>query len=314
MGIETRLLDIPVVLLAAPYVLYDANKKLKRATSKGFLQRLDLLAQYNVRIMGSEKNSNWSRNLYGPQQIVENQRPGLFIKRDIGTKKDMVAALWPHDLFSVLDGKIFVIPGYEECSKEVLSSIGLNNLGMKSSYMGMGGYFVKNGRHLVVSEAIITDDGESSTMTELKDRGYKVDLLPIPTKTPDTWSDSLVIRMLRNKHIDTEFNMINSPQGNSMVFVNEAYFEAYRDEVHNIAKSIDAKLTVLPEGSNDQMKLAVNFMKLPDGKVMIPNRCMIIEEAMVHGLGRERVLVTDTDNYGYSGRGGGLCCMSNIIK
>ncbi|GEM_PF-6636606 len=332
-ALETRIADEPLLLMAPynnhsqifPDGVQDAFSDARYSPAFGrYLKRVDRLVSQGirVRILGAYEDGDdvaphgFSRSV----NDIEKLRPGLVVRLSMYWDADRMAVLWPRDVFQVYGTTVLAAPVFDsedfhkiavfrDKTEQILSKLGIpkkmSAIGL--SDLGMGGYVVRDGNVLVVSGVAKQD----SYFLQLEHEGYKVFRLPVPGEgkgTPDLES-----RMINN-HIDTEFNLVFSPDGNALICVNQAYYAAFHEEVDGLVKELAAVLHVIPEGSQDREFLAVNFVRLPAGKVMMPGNCPYTQEFLERGLGEGNVLVSEVMLDEFSGSGGGLRCMTNLIE
>jgi hypothetical protein len=313
--LEGRVLERPILLIA-PY-----NKGGTDRVSKSFydealgrgLKKFDLFVSQGVevRVIAPLKNKDyWSQQIWQYCQDFENLRPGSILRTNIKTKADYLAVVWPRDKFQTYGDILAYEPRNKDLIYKIFDQLKINSssLDIADSYFSEGGCVVRDRNILVVSEHL----KEDNLRPYLENEGYNIFFLPTPPEKGHPDKD-LASRM-KNRHLDTEFNLVFSPRGNALVCVNEGYYISYHEEVDVLIRSLDARMHIIPERTLEREKLAVNFITLPNGKVVLPNSCRSTQKFLEDALGRENVLVLEVVmDVDYSGRYGGLRCMSNLI-
>ena len=313
-GLEGRILKNPTLLIAPrTFILSDDTREdFYQDALERFIRRYDMLTQEcDVKVLGAKEDTDASHKYWRFIEDFEKLRPDAVIRLNVKSRRDTLATIWPRDVFQVYGDLVISTPGYEEKTREILLQLGVKLEGLKilSSNLGQGGYVVRDKNILILSSKVLEDP----EIPHLKNKGYTIYFLPVPSEE-DKDSD-LVRRMSLNYHIDTEFNLVFSPDGNALICVNGGYYSRFQEQVDSIVEAINGKMYIIPEDSVDAMKKATNFIKLPNGKVMLPNYCSATQKFLEEGLGKNNVLVAEIDPATeYSGVGGGLRCMSNLIE
>lgn len=314
-GTLEGIFETPVLLIAPRTFLLpdDTREDAFQDALKRFAQRFDLLQKNgcDVQVLGATKDTSGSHGYWRFIEEFERLRPSSIIRLDVNNRSDMLATIWPRDVFQVYGTLVISTPGYERKTKEILSKLGIpvERLEVLSSDLGQGGYVVRDKDLLVLSSRVSQDQN----IPNIINRGYQIYFLPVPEKN-DKGTD-IGRRMSLNYHIDTEFNLVLSRGGTPLICVNEAYYSSFREHVDSLVEATDGKLHKIPEDSVDSRRGAINFIKLPNGKVMLPDYCVATQTFLEKGLGRSQVLIAKIDIFNdYSGPGGGLRCMSNLIE
>lgn len=318
LNLEQKILEEPVLIIAPasfPY-LNIMREGAYQESFERFVERYDLIKENgcNVKVLGATNSNKQTQRYMKFLKDFEKVRKESLVRWEVNCNWDHKGILWPRDVFQTYENLVAVYPHFEKKVSELLPRLGKVNPNIEfiSSEFGQGGFVVRDKKTLIVSEFI--KDEESDIIQKLKEKGFDINFLPVP-KTEHR--SSLEVRMSKNSHIDTEFNMAFSPEGNALFCVNGAYYSAFRDEVDTLIKKFDGRLHIIKENTYEQTSLAVNFIKLPNGKIIMPNDCPITQEFLEKGLGKGNVLTPRIDCYNdYSaarGISGGLRCMSNLI-
>lgn len=284
-----------------------------------FIGRYDLYSEQglNVKVLGlNNPFSEYTPFFIKAQEDFERLRPGSVIKIPLGTQDDFLGTLWPRDAFQTYGNIFLVNPFLEGFSFNLIDELGLSlrEFQAEHSRLGEGGLVVRDKNLLVVSSAFFSRDyeGNLDSVSRLLKQGYRVRYLPIPER--DTYDKRLSKRM-NNGHIDTEFNLLFTPEKVPLIIVNQRYYHSFKHSVNALVEDLKGRLHVVPEDSPDYSRRGINFIGFPNGKVALPNKCYGVERFLRDELGNENVLTVDINPLrDYSGSGGGLRCMSNIIE
>ncbi len=313
MALETRLVEHPILLIAPPKPRYDSEDCSNFAMQR-FIRRYDLLRAtgLDVRVLGATRDST-EMYRFSLVEKIEALRPGSIVRIRADDPTGVKAICWPRDIFQVYLDHVFVNPGYEDKVREIFSQLTEERISVINSYWGQGGFVVRNRNVLVASKAVVGPLKQyAEDVRILESAGYTVFYLPVPKKEDSP--SPLISRMMLNQHIDTEFNLIHSPKGNILACVNIDYYNMFQEQVDELRELLDAKLHIIPAGI-EILKKAVNFKSLPNGMIMLPSGCPSTQSFFEANLGCERVLVAEINSLrDYSGTGGGLRCMSNLIE
>lgn len=304
----------PTVLLAPRRFLFpdETREDAFEEALQRFTQRVDLLTDMGcaVRVLGATADTKYSHGSWRFLGEFDQRKPGTVLRFDVSMRKDMLAMLWPRDVFQVYGSMVMATPGYEQTTEEILSQLGIpsGSVEIVSSQLGQGGYVVRDQQLLVLSEKVHSDKG----IARLQDLGYDIYFLPVPKK--EDRSTTLARRIAFNYHIDTEFNFVLATDGTPLMCVNEEYYHCFGTAVDALVRTLRGKLHILPEDSVEYRKEAVNFITLPGNKVMLPDNCVNTQRFLEQGLGTENFVVAPIDLFSdYVGPSGGLRCMSNVI-
>lgn len=239
---------------------------------------------------------------------LERIRPGstlnLLVDNYLGEKTIM----WPRDRFQIYGDLIFAEQDSKHEARKILTALGFpSSVTIENSTLGEGGLVVRAGKTLVISDAAGARGIRRGEIGSLKNRGYDIHFLPADNNF-DLGNISLERRKDPVDHIDLEFGLVHSKEGNAFACVNPYYYSLFHERVDRLVKEIDALLYVAPENT-----MAVNFISLPDGKAIISDICPPLVTFLQKGLGMDNVTVLNIDP-GICLIGGGLRCMSNVIE
>lgn len=270
-----------------------------------FSKRYDALTKkgYDVKVMSSTEYSERSKQFWRFTKYFEKMRQDSLLRINVDDRYDRYTVAWPQDIFQVYGNVVAFVYGYEKKAREIMSKLEISNMKFVESTLGEGGYVVRDKNIMFVSDAAAFNENDFPD--------YCIYKLPTPNKHDHT--SILGKRMSVNQHIDTEFNFLFSPGGNSIICVNEAYYNRFRDELDDIKKKVDARMHIIPERSPDRKRYAVNFIRLLNGEAMMPDNCPYTQGFLEACLGKNNVLIAEVGKDDYSGEGGGLKCGSNFI-
>jgi hypothetical protein len=240
---------------------------------------------------------------------IENAYPGKLIRLAID-ESNAYGIRWARDLFQIYGDLVLYSQGHEKFSKQILSNIGLNieDYEFKLSAFGEGGNVIRSGDILIVSERLIDDD----MYQEIKNKGFRIYEMPSYSRDP-----KIKDRLLG--HLDTELNFI--AHGNTgTIFASELYFEMFTEELEYLNNELSSECYIVPKtgiykdptDNNDYM--ALNFIELPGKKFILPEKCIELKEKIQDLFGESSILNSKIHFMSYSGGGGGLRCMSNLVS
>ena len=240
---------------------------------------------------------------------LEHRRPGSTLSLDIDSNGvSHFAIMWPRDMFQVYGDLVFAQLGSEVEARKILSALGFPpSVVIETSTLGEGGLVARSGKTLILSEAVHRRGIRKGEIRSLEHRRYHIHFLPA---SREDFSTGMERRKDPVDHIDTEFGLVFSKGGNALACVNPDYYKQFRRPIDQLIKKIDASLHIAPEGEST---MAVNFISLPNGKVIIASDCDSTQSFLERGLGKENVTVLPIDPEIYL-KGGGLRCMSNVIE
>jgi len=231
--------------------------------------------------------------------------PGSIYGAEIGYVRDM---------FQVFDDLVLVSEAGEVSSvKKILG----REAPVVLSELGIGGNVVRSEKLLIIPEEL----REEPVLPLLMDRGYLIDFLPIPNPP---YKDELASRMGFSRHLDMEINVVKNKDGWVFV-VNDDYFRKYKQRIAELLEKYNGSLVVICDKAEQTLLRAVNFIELPNGKVILPSNCEETIAKLTRVLGKDRVLSVDFDCSLLNGQAttrmggnlinlwfhGGLRCMAN---
>jgi len=222
------------------------------------------------------------------------------------------------DVFQVFEDLIFA-PNEDAAivAKELLQA----RPPIHISEFGIGGLVLRSEKLILVPDDLRE---EVETISKLQERGFCIDFLPVPPLTQD--SGILVRRMNFSKHLDMEINIVYS-QGRLVVVANEDYYKERKDRVDKILHNYQGQLVIISDPREQTLLRAVNFVELPDGRVIIPENCNQAISALKNVLGKPNVLGENVDFSKSKSRAnsyvnggpityylhGGLRCLTNSV-
>jgi N-dimethylarginine dimethylaminohydrolase len=305
----------PTILLSPRALTFPESYPGKRYWDavKRSVESYDLLRErgHNVKILSP---SSAGRNAQGFIKLVfteelEKKRPGSTLVLDTDKASGDFAVMWPRDRFQIYGDLIFSQPESRHDAWNIITSLGFPaSVVIERSVLGEGGLVVRAGKTLVISEAARSRGIRRCELECLRHRGYGIHFLP----TIDNNMLDLDGRKDPVDHIDTEFGLARTKDGKMLACVNSSYYyrSGLRQRIDNLVKELNAILHVTPE---EESTMAVNFITLPDGKVIMAGRCPSTQAFLEWGLGKENVTALPINPLIYL-KGGGLRCMSNVIE
>lgn len=222
---------------------------------------------------------------------------------------------YPRDLFQVFDDLVF------SSAPIAASKLLGKKVPIRESLLGVGGKVLRSGRNIVLT----SDLRGMPEIEELEARGFTIDFLTVPIARD--MSTALTARMEVSRHIDMECNMVLGETGR-VVVANRDYFTEYGGDVVDLADKYDADLHIIEDMREQTCSRAVNFIELPNGKVVMSANCPETKGKLIQSLGAENVLESNFDpgSYSFSQTAevqggdiplyfhGGLRCMSNVVS
>lgn len=224
------------------------------------------------------------------------------------------------DSFQVFDNLIFTpgkngIPVVRELlgDKKGEKEINISNF-------GIGGNILRSGKLIVAKESL----RNSEWVETLEAKGYIVDFLPVPPLEEHT---DLSRRMGFNGHIDTEVNFVQSEKGYTFI-VNNDYYQQYPTEIDGLVEKYDGEVKIITSHDEQTRLRGVNFIELPNGKVVVPENCIETRSALEASIGKDNVISVKADCSKFNGIAqtidndghfitlwfhGGLRCLTNHI-
>jgi len=301
----------PTILLSPRALTLPGSYPGKRFwnTLKESVESYDLLRSkgHNIRILRSSSEGKGAQEFikFMFTEELERKRPGSTLSLDIHDEQSD-AIMWPRDRFQIYGDLIFSQPESKYDTRKILNALGFPpSVVIEKSVLGEGGLVVRAGKTLIVSEAARNRGIRRGEIECLEHRGYEIHFLP-------AMSDTDILCLNRRKdpedHIDTEFGLALTRGGNALACVNPYYYSVFRKQVDRVVKRIGALLYVAPEGT-----MAINFISLPKGKVIISDHCASTTHFLERNLGASNVTAIKVNPAIYS-KGGGLRCMSNVIE
>ena len=188
------------------------------------------------------------------------------------------------------------------------------------SDFGIGGNVLRSGKLIVTKES----SRNSEWVGTLEAMGYAVDFLPVPPLEEHT---DLSRRMGFNGHIDTEVNFVQTEKG-YMFIVNNDYYQRYAAEVDILVKKYGGEIKIIISHDEQTKLRGVNFIELPNGKVVVPENCLETRALLVESIGKDNVIPVKVDVSKFNGIAqtlsddgrfitlwfhGGLRCLTNLI-
>lgn len=297
------------VLLIAPRKITDTSRSNFNDIFSAFIHDYELLSSnLDVKVLTPSVKNAWSLPFFKTSQSLIKKYPNANLPFNISCENEHFFTLWPRDLFQVYDNLIFSSKNSTSLVTSILNNLNISSNNLSENNFGIGGFVVRD-RDLIVTSDYISDN---LTFKELSLLGYEVHNVPV-LKFDN--GSTLAKRMSHNHHLDTEFNLVHNKSGDVFTLVNESYYSFYKKQVDSINRKINANMCVVKENTSDYKMKSLNFISLPNWKVMIPGNSPKTKSFLEAALGKENVLVSKiTDPCMYSGKYGGLRCMSNLIQ
>ncbi len=228
-------------------------------------------------------------------------------KKDCKNKKDFEAALnWPRDILQVLKNTALIAPRYKTLGNKILNELGFNGE-RELSHFGEGGTSVVAGKGLLFSGIDLLFD-----KVEIVDKmDYLAIAMPLYAKlsSQDSVERRLARRLNRNRHIDTEMNLIQTKADKYLLIVTPEYHHVFKETVDLICSSTKNQLYVTKDSHHYQ---PTNFIVLPSGKIIISEKCKSVIDFLDKNLDTEILTYKPLRNE--CNRYGGLRCRTNIIE
>jgi len=109
--------------------------------------------------------------------------------------------------------------------------------------------------------------------------------------------------------------------------VNDEYYREYEDRVSQLLQRYQSELIIIQDCDEQTRRRAVNFIELPDGKIVLPENCTQTKTALEGVLGVSNVLGARVDSSKLPGSAitfvngraetlyfhGGLRCLTNCV-
>jgi hypothetical protein len=224
------------------------------------------------------------------------------------------------DSFQVFDNLIFTpgkngIPMVRELlgDKKGEKEINISNF-------GIGGNILRSGKLIVAKESL----RNSEWVGTLEAMGYAVEFLPVPPLEEHT---DLSRRMGFNEHIDTEVNFVQSEKGYVFI-VNNDYYQQYAADIDGLVEKYGGEVKIITSPDEQTKLRGVNFIELPNGKVVVPENCTETRGLLEDSIGKDNVISVKVDVSKFNGIAqtlsddgrfitlwfhGGLRCLTNNI-
>ncbi|MDO8657118.1 MAG: hypothetical protein Q7K55_00120, partial [Candidatus Levybacteria bacterium] len=114
------------------------------------------------------------------------------------------------------------------------------------------------------------------------------------------------------RHLDPIFNLARAGNGQLYALADQEYYQAFRDEVDELIDTLHATIKIVRTPQEIRQRV-INFITLPDGRIVIPNGCDETREFLESGLGKKNVLEIEVDAAEDYTIDGGIRCKSNIV-
>ncbi|MBD3164832.1 hypothetical protein GF323_06560 [Candidatus Woesearchaeota archaeon] len=310
MTIDDKILENPVLLLAARSwkLNHNIDDKIFQKVFDINLKRYDCLVEngYNVRILGV-KDSKLPRQTDAKRywaflEKFERERPGSTARITVDNDEEFRHLLWPCDIFQIFGKNIFAFPGLENLAGKILNEVDID-ADITPSKLGDGGYIIRDGNILAISEAI-------KSSPELKNlSNYRIHILPVMTN-----KQNYVLYERMNKlqgHIDVEINQIDSK-----ICVTPEYYAAFKRKINEYVRIVnhftDSKAELYEIPQKEFYWKAANFRTMHDKKIIILDKCPKTANWLGSKLGPENVIALPSDNADFY-FAGGIKCRSNLV-
>lgn len=298
----------PVLVMAPLNIGMNSGQGYYEAAKARYLARYRILSEHlPVKVLCPEKPTRYSYNPYWTTRDLEADIGDGLVQVRCNSEDDQYTMLWPRDAFTCFDS--FVCSPYFAYTfyTALAASIWQTNPSCQflKSDIGEGGLTVREQDILIGSNSIKDD----RCLDFVENEGTAVFLL---SSEPDY---SRLPGREDNNHIDTEFNFVVSEHGVVHFFVNEGFYRQMAEDINYIRLEVGATtLTRIPEKSPDRRFHGVNFINLPDGSVAVADCCPLVRFSLEKMLGKKNVIALPVmPKFDYSGKGGGLRCMTNLV-
>ena len=306
-----HVLEEPIILLA-PRFIKDYFGGLPSSeydhTLVALREQFDAISEmgYQVKVLGLKNSVEATSCISDLCDDLEDIRPGSVLPLSFQRIDTLKSILWPRDIFTVLDGVVYCNPKIMDVAEEIFHELGIHgSYDFVSSFLGEGGLLAGNGQVRLVSEYI-----RESDMDILKERGYSVEILPVPDKS----EHSVLALRMNNQHIDTEVNAVQNSSDELLVLANGLYEETYPESIEKLRERSNTQVFVQDPELIYGFQKEINFPMFPNGEVLLVHRAEGVKDFLEQHLPSGHIhQLTLEWSYGVSGQDRGLRCMTNEI-
>jgi hypothetical protein len=295
---KQKLLSSPVVLLALP----NTSLQYEDFLSKDHAEQIEGMLEWAASRCRRLKDEGYDVQFVGPQKCNDITKKQWIIKTEleavtgkmlevsVNSYDAMRSMLWPRDIFQVYGGQVISAPHMARMTAEILAQLGISGENVAENQLGVGGYVVPVGDKLFISGAV-----KEKTIELIRDEGYETFTVPYYEESFQT------------KHIDYLWNTTLDRDGFLVTFLEQRYYDQFGHDIRKILREASSDYDIIPG------PFEVNFVRLPDGRIEIPDSHKTITDIFNASLGEEMVIKTPIYDY-LTFPGGGLRCASLVIQ
>jgi hypothetical protein len=248
------------------------------------------------------------------ERIIEIKDPKIPLYDDNGNEvsKDAYAKTlqWPRDSFYFLDDTIYIYPGKEKLVEQILTQLDVKPKKTISSVIGEGGKHIDSRNiHIYAGINLDPDSNWENEWNRLLTEGkhLTLPLLVVNEERARTEMERVLAQRMHNSHLDTESNILTRDE-QGILMSSKEFYTLNREYIRRISKHYGFRIKIV----DDDERGAVNFVELPGGQVIMPDRYPKTIRYLESILGSDYVFPIRTFP-GEIQEDGGFRCRTNLI-